>query len=442
MWYNSSMSSILERTVAARLPRERLARARLLFIWEGSLATGFLTCTGGTVLIGFALWLGATPFHIGLLTSLPAFAALAQLLAPYFTERQGQRKPLMMLMAGGQRALWLAIAALPFVVLPAGAGIVLLIALVTISAMLGAIGAVPWLSWMADLVPKDMRGRYFATRNLIMGTVGLILGPVVGLFLDLWQGWAGAASPFGFVLTFAAGALVGLVAVWLLRRIVEPPMVQGAGESLAHRLTLPWKNAEFRRLILFRGYYIFVVNLAGPFFVVYHLQGLGLSFGAVYLLNTIGNLAMLMALRWWGRLCDRWGTRKVMLVNTIGKGIFPLFYIAMAVTAPGSPTALTWVLLVAAQVFSVFEGGLELAANNLQINIAPREHNTAYLATYAAVFSLCSAISPLIGGALLSQPAAAQVSIGPLNLVGYQLLFAASGLLRLSSVFLARRVKE
>ena len=55
----------------------------------------------------------------------------------------------------------------------------------------------------------------------------------------------------------------------------------------------------------------------------------------------------------------------------------------------------------------MFEGGLELAANNLQINIAPREHNTAYLATYAAVFSLCSAISPLIGGALLSHPAAA-----------------------------------
>ena len=442
MWYNRDMSTILERGVAARLPRGRLERARVLVIWEGSLATGFLTCTSGTVLIGFALWLGATPFHIGLLTSLPAFAALAQLLAPYFTERHGQRKRLMILMAGGQRALWLGVAALPFLVLPPGIGIALLIALVTVSAMLGAVGAVPWLSWMADLVPKDMRGRYFATRNLIMGTVGLILGPVVGLFLDQWQGWAGTGSPFGFVITFAAGAMLGLLAVWLLQRIVEPPMAPGSGESLVRQLILPWKNANFRRLIFFRGYYIFVVNLAGPFFVVYHLQGLGLSFGMVYILNTVGNLAMLLTLRWWGRLCDRWGTRKVMLVNTIGKGIFPLFYIGMAVTAPGSPTALTWVLLAAAQVFSVFEGGLELAANNLQINIAPREHNTAYLATYAAVFSLCSAIPPLIGGALLSHPSAAQVTIGPLNLVGYQLLFVASGLLRLSSVFLARRVRE
>jgi MFS family permease len=433
---------MLERSVAARLPRGRLERARLLFIWEGSLATGFVTCTGGTILTGFALWLGATPFHIGLLTSLPAFAALAQLLAPYFTERHGQRKRLMSLMTGGQRALWLIVAALPFLVLPTGAGIAVLIGVVTISAMLGAVGAVPWLSWMADLVPKDMRGRYFATRNLIMGTVGLILGPIVGHFLDLWTDWAGPGSPFGFASTFAAGAALGLMAVWLLQRIAEPPMAPGSGQSLLRQLALPWRNANFRRLIFFRGYYIFVVNLAGPFFVVYHLQSLGLGFGAVYILNTIGALAMLLALRLWGRLCDRWGARQVMLVNIIGKGIFPLFYLGMAVTAPGSPTALTWVLLAAAQVFTVFEGGLELAANNLQINLAPREHNTAYLATYAAAFSLCSAISPLIGGALLSQPAAAQVSLGPVNLVGYQLLFAVSGLLRLSSIFLARRLGE
>jgi MFS family permease len=440
MWYNRRMSTILERSVVARLPRGRLERARLLFIWEGSLATGFQTCTSGTILIGFALWLGATPFHIGLLTSLPAFAALAQLLAPYFTERQGQRKRLMMVMAGGQRVLWLAVAALPFLVLPSGTGIALLIAVVTIAAMLGAVGAVPWLSWMADLVPKEMRGRYFASRNLIMGTVGLILGPLVGLFLDLWQGWAGNDSPVRFVIIFTAGAVVGLLAVWLLRFIAEPPMAQGSGDSLLHQLVLPWKNASFRRLIVFRGYYIFMVNLAGPFFVVYYLQGLGLNFGTVYVLQTLGLLSMLVALQWWGRLCDRWGPRRVLLVNTIGKGIYPLFYVGMAVSATGSPTVLTWLLLFAAQVSCLFEGGMELAANNLQLNMAPREHNTAYLATYAAVFSLCSAISPLIGGALLSQPAT-HMTLGPADLTGFQMLFLVSGLLRLGSIFLARRVR-
>ena len=257
----------------------------------------------------------------------------------------------MTLMAGGQRALWLAVAALPFLVLPPGVGIALLIALVTIAAMLGAVGAVPWLSWMADLVPKDMRGRYFATRNLIMGTVGLVLGPVVGLFLDLWQGWAGSWQPHSVSSSSSPQA-----PCWDCWRCGccsssrNRPWCRDPANRSVRQLSCPGRTPSFRRLIFFRGYYIFVVNLAGPFFVVYHLQGLGLSFGTVYVLNTVGQLAMLLALRWWGRLCDRWGPRKVLLVNTIGKGVFPLFYIGMAVTAPGSPTALTWVLLLAAQV--------------------------------------------------------------------------------------------
>jgi MFS family permease len=114
----------------------------------------------------------------------------------------------------------------------------------------------------------------------------------------------------------------------------------------------------------------------------------------------------------------------------------------MGITAPGSPTALTWILLVVVQVFNVAESGLELAANNMQLNIAPRQHNTAYLATYAAVFSLCSAISPLIGGALLSQPTLLLVTAGPLSLSGFQTLFVISGLLRLSSAIFAPRVPE
>ena len=181
----------LERVVASRLPRERLARARSLSIVEGAFARVFMACTTGTVLTGFALWLGASPFDIGLLTALPAFAGLAQLLAPYFTERSGQRKPLIMSTVSGQRLLWLPVALLPFLALPPAGRVALLLLLVTVSAMLGALGGVPWLSWMGDLVPKDMRGRYFGARNLVLGAVALVMAPLLGVFLDLWKGLDG-----------------------------------------------------------------------------------------------------------------------------------------------------------------------------------------------------------------------------------------------------------
>lgn len=432
----------LRDAVSARLPRDKLARARSLSIVEGAFARVFMACTTGTVLTGFALWLGASPFDIGLLTALPAFAGLAQIAAPYFAERAGQRKPLIMSTVTVQRLLWLPVAIIPFLPLPTAGRVAILLLLVTLSAMLGAIGAVPWLSWMGDIVPKDMRGRYFGARNLVLGAVALIMAPALGLFLDLWKNLPGVAGGYGFVVSFVGGAVAGVVSLWILQRIIEPPMVRGERQSFWTQLRLPWQNEQFRHLILFRGYYIFVVNLAGPFFVVYHLEGLRLSFGVVYLLVALGSLASLVSLRWWGPLCDHWGTRKVMLVSLVGKGLFPLLYIGMGLTATGQPTTLTWVLLILAESFNVAESGLELAANNLQLNIAPRAHNTAYLATYAAVFAVCSAISPLIGGALLSQPGAMHVAIGALDISGYQSVFVISGLLRLSSLVFAWRVHE
>lgn len=432
----------LHQAVSARLPREALARARSLSIIEGSFARAYMACTSGTVLTGFALWLGASPLVIGLLASIPAFAGLAQLAAPYFTDRQGQRKRLVVATVAIQRLMWLAVAALPFLGAPVGAIMFLLVALVSLSSLFGSLASVPWLSWMGDLVPREIRGRYFGSRNLVLGAVALILGPALGQFLDLFKNLPAPANGYGFLLSFGIGIAAGLISLDLLRRMVEPPMERSAAGSLLDQLRLPWQNRSFRRLIVFRGYYIFVVNLAGPFFVLYYLQELGLSFGVVYILGALGALASLVSLRWWGHLCDTWGTRRVLLVSTVGKGLFPLLYIGAGLTAPGSPTTLTWIVLILVEMFNIAESGLELAANNLQLNIAPRQHNTAYLATYAAVFSLCSAISPLIGGALLSQPALLQVAAGPVSLSSFQTLFVISGLLRLSAFFFARRVSE
>ncbi len=440
MWYNGVVN--LHQTVSARLPREQLARARSLSIIEGCFARGHMACTSGTVLTGFALWLGASPLVIGLLASLPAFAGLAQLAAPYFTDRLGQRKSLVIAAVAAQRLLWVPVAILPFLGVPVGVAMFLLVALVSLSSMLSSFASVPWLSWMGDLVPREIRGRYFATRNILLGVVALVLGPALGQFLDLWKAMPAPANGYGFLLSFGFGVACGLVSLVVLRRVVEPPMAPGTEGSLLSQLRLPWQNQSFRRLIVFRGYYIFMVNLAGPFFVVFYLQELGLGFGAVYILSALGSLASLVSLRWWGPLCDKWGNRRVMVISAVGKGIFPLLYIGMGLTASGSPTNLTWVLLIIVQLFSVAESGLELAANNLPLNVAPRQHNTAYLATYAAVFSLCSAVSPLIGGALLSQFSMLSLIAGPLTLSAFQTLFFASGLLRLSSVFFARRVSD
>ena len=73
---------------------------------EGAAAEVFGTCAGGTILTGWALYLGASPFVIGLLGALPLAAQVVQLPAAWLTQRLGAKR-LAVLAIGASRLVWL-----------------------------------------------------------------------------------------------------------------------------------------------------------------------------------------------------------------------------------------------------------------------------------------------------------------------------------------------
>src|SRR5579862_844427 len=74
------------------LNRLEILRGMRLSIWDGAFATVHGALTGGAFLTGFALWLGAGDLALGLLTAIPTFAGLVQIVASYFGQQPGSRK--------------------------------------------------------------------------------------------------------------------------------------------------------------------------------------------------------------------------------------------------------------------------------------------------------------------------------------------------------------
>ena len=60
--------------IPPRLPTPEARSALRLSVIEGSLASAHLALTGGALLVGFAFFLGAGPFEIGLLAATPLIA--------------------------------------------------------------------------------------------------------------------------------------------------------------------------------------------------------------------------------------------------------------------------------------------------------------------------------------------------------------------------------
>src|SRR5438067_12956288 len=71
---------------------EDLERGKRALVKDAAWASMVGALYGGVILIGFALELGATPWHIGLLAAIPFLAQLAQLPAIALIERVRERR--------------------------------------------------------------------------------------------------------------------------------------------------------------------------------------------------------------------------------------------------------------------------------------------------------------------------------------------------------------
>ncbi|HSE84205.1 MAG TPA: MFS transporter, partial [Thermodesulfobacteriota bacterium] len=256
-----------------------------LSIHDGFFASIFATLTGGVFLTGFALSLGGNEFHIGVLAAIPLVANLFQFVGSYLVQRTGSRTPISINASAASRFIWLLIVTLPFAsaCLQRDHILWMFLAIIALSHFSGAVSAVAWLSWISDLVPEKFRGRFFGKRNMMIGVATLAFSLLGGKFLDLW-----GESSSGFQILFFMAVIAGAISILYLKKIPEPPLVWNNKAKPYHEILVhPLKDANFRRLLIFTIIWSFGVNFSAPFFVVYKLKELHLSYTTITLLVSI-----------------------------------------------------------------------------------------------------------------------------------------------------------
>ena len=430
--------------IIAPLDRLEILRGLRLAVWEGSFATLWTAMTTGIFLTGYALWLGADSVALGLITAIPTFAALAQIVSAYFSERLARRKPLTAWFSVVGRTLWLPILLLPLL-LPRSQTLAPFLVLYTLSYILLNIPAPAYLSWMSDLVPADYRGRYFGRRNMIMGIVGLVAGLPAAWFLDFatrrrhWEG-------LGFGTLFGVGVIGGLLSFAMLLRQPEPPKIPtdaterppGLAGVLAY-YRAPFADRNFMRLMRFNVLFGIGQNIAAPFFIAYALSNLKFNYAGLQVFATLASLASLASMPLWGYLSDKFGNKPLLAISVVGTFTLPLYWVVASPAHPAVAAA-----LIAANNFTAgfFWAGFGLLQFNLLIRLSPPHKTQVYVAMMAAVTGLTSGLAPLVGGALLKALASWHVSVFHFSLNNYQILFLMAGLLRLSGLIYLRPLQD
>lgn len=398
---------------------------------------------GGAVMTAFALYMGADVFVIGLVTALPLLAAILQLWTPQFVNMAGGRKAVSVLTLGSAR--W---SLVPLTVLAMGAWfyphlaplwLALFLVQLTVFSGLTAIGGTAWLSWATTVVPLEKRAIYFARRSTIVGVAGLVAALSIGFFLDWWtEPFANATghrtNPGAYVVVFAIAALAGVLSTGQLKRTPDLKTKENAANrpSFKESFLAAWRLVPLRKYLIFRSANLFAIGIVIPYYAVYMLKDLKLSFTELFFLQNVGALAGLVVFPLWGKLLGKYGCSPILYWTSWFKVVYVVLW---AFVVPGNPF---WPLLALHMTLAV-DSGLNLAAGNLLMNLLPPgTRNVGYFSVFTAITSLVSAIGPFLAGILIGGLASVSLPVLGFGLGAIQLVFLLSAVLRMLSMLFYR----
>jgi len=436
----------------------RCALQRITLAWMFGVA--WLAAAGGCHVKILANMLGFSNLAFGILAATPFVATLGQIFASTLIERTGLVKYQFIHFAAAHRLLWVVAAVLPFVLpIPSPIAVVSLLVVLAASWFMNSLAAPAWMTWMGSLIPRRVRGRYFANRERLAMLVQIVVVVAIGITMDRVYPTPESIRPgpglWVICGILAFGAVLGTTDILLFRRVPEvfpPPHAAKAGSEAAATISAvptqrrspgealsalgryilePLSDRAFRSYVLFGATMTFSLTLGGWFFWLNAMDHLGFgSLATNVLFLVVGPLGGIWTARLWGRAIDRWGRRPILFLGTIGAMLGLVPWLLIAPDTPGPPILrriVGWVMSVMGAVLDqpdslrvgeaspvgayllavlacalagVSWTGVNLAQIGIVLGFADGNGRSRYVAASSVVISIGGVLGGLAGGVL------------------------------------------
>jgi MFS family permease len=422
-------------TTDGRLLTDRLLyRGLRVNIIAGALGMAWVAMTQGMPLMMFMEALGASGVLIGSVMTMLQLSLVMQIPGAFFASRLATRRRFWAAVVLLSRALWFVPAV--FLVMMPDRPLAIASAMVwlaAISAMMGQSVSALWYSWMADLVPDSMRGRFWGIRQSWVMVTFLLAMWIAGYVLDVFPSphQQAGGSWMGYIFIFSVGAALGCLDIIIHLWVPEPKgRLEPEGANWLSRLIEPMRHADFRRLTIAMGIQTFSVGLVS-LGIVYLKKNFHITYSHLAAITIASSLGTLASSFVWGYVMDRIGGRAfgaAMLVvapipaagwfflkdyNTSFVGLFKdIHWIGPAVSAlvallPSSwgnfiatqqlPQSI-WILLFTSFIAGAIFGGIGLCQMNMSGALAPTNGRTMAMGVHWCLVGLIGAFGAFCAG--------------------------------------------
>ncbi|MFA6216683.1 MAG: MFS transporter [Candidatus Omnitrophota bacterium] len=386
----------------------------------------FASCMTGLTadyITPYALALKAQVFQIGMLTALPnLISSLVQLKSADLAEKAGSRKKVIVGFVFLHVLMGIPIILVPYIF--KGYEVAALIVCITLFASFNAIAAPVWQGLMSDYLPYRKRGRYFGWRNKITGVITICCVFIAGFILQIFR----ADVLRGFLIILSLAFICRFISWCFLIRMYEPKMRHSPEAYFSFfDFVKRAKQSNFVKFVFLVACMNFTVSLASPFFSVFMLRDLKLSYLTYTILVGMVSIASILTIGRWGKSADRFGNLKIIRLTALLIALVPFLWILNHHA----------VYIGLVQAFAGFAwAGFNLCAINFIYDAATPEKRTRCISYFNVFNGIALCLGPLMGSYLARHLP---------NIFGFRLLslFFLSGVLRLVAVlFISRTIKE
>jgi len=382
---------------------------------KNSITTNFI--------IPFAIAMHTPNEFIAAISSVPhMIGSFFQLFVADMLNVVRNRKTIIAITAAIDSFMWIPILLIPFIW---NSNPFLLLNFLIVQAIALAILRPFYNSLLADVIPKHKRGSVIGRINKISGTVSFVSTIIFGVILSILKPY----NPYlGFAVIFLLAFVSRAISATIKSKYYEPSSAPQRKIGSLLKFSKNIRKTNFGNFVLYSSLINFALGLSSPFFPVYMLTQLRLSFLTYSIIYSASIISSLAVLNNWGRELDKNGSKWMLSVSGFLIPWLPIIWIFFK-----SPFILILVQLASGAIWSAYK----LAISNFVLDATDRSNRLIMNSYYNFFIGSFTFVGSMMGAFL--------IKVLPTEFMGnvFYFIFGLSGVLRFFiSLFFIPNLKE
>ena len=228
---------------------------------------------------------------------------------------------------------------------------------------------------IGDIVPEDKRGMYFGKKNAILGGIGIFITLISSFFLDFFK--TEGRVLVGFSVLFLVAMIARFGSFILFKRMDDPDRKHKIFRERFKHFAKNLRRTNYGKFVIYIALINFAAMIASPFFSVYMLEELKLSYVWFTIINLSQAVSMMIFMLVWGKFADKYGNKELLIIGSLLIPILPLLWIFNQ-----NP----YYLLIPMFLGGIGWAAFTLASSNFVYDSVEREKREIYLA-YMNIFA-------------------------------------------------------